>query len=67
MESTCNLVVALAFAAAVLIVLRWILGGTRRRVHSTGMPRCVVTPAWADKPTRRRELASPGSWRVDVR
>jgi hypothetical protein len=67
MGSPYNLVVALAFAAAILVVLRWILGGTRRRARSTGMPRCVVTPAWADRPTRRRELASTGSWRVDAR
>lgn len=70
MENVQGLLAAAAGLVALLAVLRWIFGGERRRFGRGGTraPRTPRSPAaWGHVHTRRRDLASTGSWQIRLR
>jgi hypothetical protein len=61
MENLQGLLLALAVALALLAVLRWISGGTRRRYSAPRRTRASAeTAVWSHVGVRRREAASTG-------
>jgi hypothetical protein len=69
MENAQGLLTAAASLVALLALLRWIFGGARRRSGSRGPRARVRGPAatWTHVGTRRRDLASTGSWQIRIR
>lgn len=69
MENVHGLLTALMFCVALLVLLRWIVGGARPHAGSRA-PRARVpesAEAWRHVETRRRDLASTGNWQVRIR
>lgn len=67
MENVHGLLAALVFLVALLLVLRWIFGGTRRH-DARGRSRAAgATAAWRHVEERRRDVASSGSWPIGTR
>lgn len=67
MEKLQGLLLALAFAVALLAVLRWIFAGARRRAGPGTARTPGPTAAWGHVGVRRRDLASTGGWQIRVR
>ena len=67
MENAHGLMTALAFLIALLVMLRWIFGGTRRH-NAPGRSRAAgATAAWNHAGVRRRDLVWTGSWQARMR
>jgi len=67
MENVHGLLTVLVCLVALLVVLRWIYGGTRRH-DAHGRSRAAgATAAWNHVEERRRDLTSSGSWPIGTR